>query len=435
MTTKLLIFGITGDLSRRKLIPALERITQSGAHDDLEIIGVSRREVDIPMLVRDPRLVDRTRIVTMDLTQAADYERLKAEVNLSEDDQLLIYLSVPPAASGQIVQLLGGAGINDDRVKLMLEKPFGTDLESAKHMAEQIGAWFDDEQVYRIDHYLAKEMAQNIVAFRAHNALFAHVWDNSAIEKIEIHAYESIDIEGRAQFYEQTGALRDLVQGHLMQLLSLVIMDIPGDMHWSQVSQHRLAALQSLKPADMHTTVRAQYEGYQQEVENPGSTTETFVSVQLQSDAPKWQGVPLYLTTGKALNQKLTEIKVYFKKFHDAQTNCLIFRIQPEEGIEIALNTLKPDYEYEYEETHLSFTYPADVVLPEAYEQVIVDAIRGHKHIFTTNAEVVRSWEVLQPLVSHWSMCDACNHPYAKASTAEQVLAAAPHPHAAEAAS
>ena len=422
MTTKLLIFGITGDLSRRKLIPALERITQSGAYTDLEIIGVSRREVDIQMLMRDPRLAERTRVVSMDLTKSEDYERLKSEIRLGEDDQLLIYLSVPPAASGQIVQLLGQAGLNDDRVKLMLEKPFGTDLESARAMAERIGEWYDDEQVYRIDHYLAKEMAQNIVAFRAHNALFAHVWDNESIEKIEIHAYESIDIEGRAQFYEQTGALRDIVQGHLMQLLSLVIMDIPGDMHWSQVATHRLDALSRLVPVDTSKTIRAQYAGYQDEVENPGSTTETFVSVQLESSAPKWRGVPIYLSTGKALDQKLTEIKVHFKKFHDAQTNCLVFRIQPEEGIEIALNTLKPDYEYEYEETRLSFNYPAGTVLPEAYEQVIVDAIRGHKHIFTSSAEVIRSWEVLQPLVSDWAMQDSCEITYEKGSSAEQIL-------------
>ncbi|HCH34045.1 MAG: Glucose-6-phosphate 1-dehydrogenase [Candidatus Saccharibacteria bacterium GW2011_GWC2_48_9] len=423
MTTKLLIFGITGDLSRRKLIPALEQITVTGNFDDLEVIGVSRREVDEKLLIRDERLAARTRVITMDVANPSEYERLKTEINMTENDQLLIYLSVPPSSSGQIVQLLGRAGINDDRVKLMLEKPFGTDLESAKHMSSQISEYFDDEQVYRIDHYLAKEMAQNIVAFRAHNALFAHVWDNSAIEKIEIKAYESIDIEGRTQFYEQTGALRDIVQGHLMQLLSLVIMDIPGDMHWSQVALHRLGALKSLRPADVTSTVRAQYAGYQDEVENPGSTTETFVSVRLESDAPKWTGVPFYLTTGKALDQKLTEIKVYFKKFHDAQTNCLIFRIQPEEGIEIALNTLKPDYEYEYEETRLSFNYPAGVVLPDAYEQVIVDAIRGHKHIFTSNDEVVRSWEVLQPLVSHWAMRDGCEYMYEKGSSAEQILA------------
>lgn len=429
MTTKLLIFGITGDLSRRKLIPALERITQTGQYEHLEIIGVSRRQVDESMLIRDHRLAERTRIVTMDLANPDEYIRLRDEIALGEDDQLLIYLSVPPSSSGQIVQLLGRAGINDDRVKLMLEKPFGTDLESAKHMSQQISAYFDDEQVYRIDHYLAKEMAQNIVAFRAHNALFAHVWHNVAIEKIEIEALESIDIEGRTQFYEQTGALRDIVQGHLMQLLSLVVMDIPGDMHWSQVATHRLEALRQLLPADVRTTVRAQYEGYQAEVENPGSTTETFVSVQLESSAPKWIGVPFYLTSGKALSEKRTEIRVYFKKFHDAQTNCLTFRIQPQEGIRIALNTLKPDYEYEYEETNLSFTYPADVVLPDAYEQVIVDAIRGHKHIFTSNDEVIRSWEVLQPLVSHWNMCNECNHRYAKGSALQQVLDDAPRPH------
>lgn len=421
MTTKLLIFGITGDLSRRKLIPALERIAETGDYQDLKIIGVSRREVEASMLIRDPGLAERTRIVTMDLADAAAYVSLRETINLSEGDQLLIYLSVPPAASGQIVQLLGRAGVNDDRVKLMLEKPFGTDLESARHMAEQIEEFYDDAQVYRIDHYLAKEMVQNIVAFRAHNALFAHVWDNSAIEKIEVNALEQLDIEGRAQFYEQTGALRDLVQGHLMQLLALVIMDIPGDMHWSQVSQHRLEALQKLEPAQVEQAVRAQYDGYRDEVGNARSNVETFVSVRLESNAEKWQGVPLVLTTGKALDQKRTEIKVHFKKFHAAQTNCLIFRIHPTEGIEIALNTLKPDYEYEYEETWLSFAYPADVVLPDAYEQVIVDAIRGHKHIFTSNAEVIRSWEVLQPLVEFWQS-HTVEGTYQKGATVDQVL-------------
>ena len=429
MTTKLLIFGITGDLSRRKLIPALEQIARTGEYDNLEIIGVSRREVDVSMLIRNPQLAARTRVVTMDLANPGDYTRLRDDINLAKDDQLLIYLSVPPAASGQIVQLLGHANINDDRVKLMLEKPFGTDLESAIHMSEQISEFYSDDQVYRIDHYLAKEMAQNIVAFRAHNALFAHVWNNSAIEKIEICAYEVIDIEDRAQFYEQTGALRDVVQGHLMQLLSLVIMDIPGDMHWNQVSTHRLEALRQLAPAQVQSTVRAQYQGYKDEVGNPRSAVETFVSVQLESRAHDWQGVPLLLTTGKALDEKRTEIKVYFKKFHDAQTNCLVFRIQPKEGIEIALNTLKPNYEYEYEQTRLSFNYPADVTLPDAYEQVIIDAIRGHKHIFTSNEEVIRSWEILQPLVSHWSLCTLCTHEYPKGSTADDVLAAAPRPH------
>lgn len=425
MNTKLLIFGITGDLSRRKLIPALERITEGGHCDNLEVIGVSRREVDVSMLIRDERLAARTRVMQMDIAEEADYHRLKDELALAEDEQLLIYLSVPPSASGRIVQFLGKAGINTSRVKLMLEKPFGTDLESARHMAEQISEYFEDEAVYRIDHYLAKGMAQNIVAFRAHNALFAHVWDNSAIEKIEVNAFESIDIEGRAQFYEQTGALRDLVQGHLMQLLSLTIMDIPGDMHWSQVSTRRLDALRQLQPVDTRAAIRAQYEGYQDEVENPGSAVETFVSIKLESGAPKWTGVPFYLTTGKALSEKRTDIKIHFKKFHHAQTNCLIFRIQPHEGIEIALNTLKPGYEYEHEATLLSFKYPAEVVLPDAYEQVLVDAIRGHKHIFTSNDEVIRSWEVLQPLVSAWAMHDSCDVVYQKGMSTEQVIALA----------
>ena len=404
MTTKLLIFGITGDLSTRKLIPALREIVGTGEFDDLEIIGVSRREVDVDALMGD--LAGRSRIVTMNLAELEDYKRLKDELKLSADDQLLAYLSVPPRAATQIVDFMGEAGINDERVKILFEKPFGIDLESAKEMIERTSRYFKEEQLYRIDHYIAKEMAQNIATFRYYNAVFAHSWSNRAIERIEINAFEEIDIEGRGQFYEQTGALRDVVQGHLMQLLALVLMDIPRDLDWKKVPQYREQALDDIVTINPREALRAQYEGYKKEVNIPATCVETFVRLTLHSTSERWDGVPLVLTTGKALDKKSTEIKVHFKKTHPQQTNCLTFRIQPHEGVEIALHVKKPGYAHEIEDKTLAFTYPDDIRLPDAYEQVIVDAIQSRKSLFTSSAEVVRSWEILQPLVDHWAMCD-----------------------------
>lgn len=407
MGTKLLIFGITGDLSTRKLLPAIEKIITSKTYADLEIIGVSRRDIDANELlwssIGNDKLRDKVSIFSMDLAVQNDYVKLRSFIGLNESDQLLIYLSVPPQAASQIVDFLGVVGINTPNVKLLFEKPFGVDLASANDVIARTARYFDEAQIYRIDHYLAKEMAQNIVAFRGGNALFGHVWNNQAIEKIEVVALETIGIEGRVQFYEQTGALRDFVQGHLMQLLALVLMDIPDEFDWDKLPEARLAALQKVVSADVSRVVRAQYEGYQQEVENIGSTTETFVSLQLASTDPHWEGVPLLLTTGKAMDKKTTEVRVHFRKFHEAQSNCLILRIQPNEGVEIDLFTKKPGYERSFETKKLLFSYPVDTVLPDAYEQVLVDAIRAHKSLFTSSEEVLQSWRVLQPVLDAWS--------------------------------
>ncbi|HET8884662.1 MAG TPA: hypothetical protein VFM68_04300, partial [Candidatus Saccharimonadales bacterium] len=319
MKTKLLIFGITGDLSTRKLLPALKKIIGTGDFDDLSIIGVSRRQVNVSELLQqalgNDDLQDKITVFSMDLAQPTDYNKLKDFVALGDDEQLLVYLSVPPAAATQIVDFLGEAGMNTPNVKLLFEKPFGVDLQSATEVIARTARYYDEAQIYRIDHFLAKEMAQNIVAFRGGNALFGHVWHNSAIEKIEVMALEKIGIEGRVHFYEQTGALRDIVQGHLMQLLALTLMDVPAEFDWSMLPQQRTAALQQLQPADPADAVRAQYDGYQTEVDNPGSLTETFVSLQLTSTAPQWEGVPISLITGKALHEKTTEIRIHFRKF------------------------------------------------------------------------------------------------------------------------
>ena len=404
MKTSIVIIGVTGDLSRRKLLPALEQIYENTDHE-FTIVGVSRWDVDVVELAGQT-LAPITRMVKMDLSQQADYQRLLRELAPSATHQVLIYLSVPPLAVTQIVGLLGRAGFNKANVKLLFEKPFGVDYESAKLMVEQTQEYFSEDDIYRIDHYLAKEMAQNIVAFRTHNALFARAWSNDFIDAIDVIASETIDIEGRAEFYEQTGAMRDVVQGHLMQLLALTIMDTPENISWDQLPAYRLAALEQLAAVDVADSYRAQYEGYEQEVENVGSQTETFVWLSLTSNDPKWKGVPLRLVTGKALADKTTEVRVSFKPRANTATNCLTFHIQPNEGVEITLMTKKPGYTREFESRPLSFSYSVDSRLPDAYEQVLVDAIESRKSLFTSSDEILESWRVLQPLLHAWSMGD-----------------------------
>ena len=369
------------------------------------------------------KLESKISIFSMDLARADDYRELKEYVQLQNDEQLIVYLSVPPSAATQIVDFMGEAGINTPNVKLLFEKPFGVDLVSAQEVIARTARYYQEEQIYRIDHYLAKEMAQNIVAFRGGNALFSHIWNNNFIEAIEVIAAEKIGIEGRAQFYEQTGALRDVLQGHLMQLLALTLMDIPHDFDWGTLPALRLYALQQLKLVDPANVTRAQYYGYQDEVSNRGSLTETFVSLELASNQPRWQGVPITLSTGKALNEKTTEVRIHFRKFHEAQSNCLILRIQPNEGIEIDLFTKKPGYDRRFELQKLQFTYPENTRLPDAYEQVIVDAIRSHKSLFTGSDEVLRSWQILQPVQTAWMMDNAPLRSYAQGSTIDDVIA------------
>jgi len=427
MKTKLLIFGITGDLGTHKLLPALEQIISTGDFNDLSIIGVSRQDVDVNNLLSSCKqkaiLQDRMSVFSMNLAEINDYGRLSKYIALGDDEQLIIYLAVPPQAVAQIIELLGRAGINSPNVKILFEKPFGTDFASAEEVSNRTMRYYDESQIYRIDHYLAKEMSQNIVTIRGKNALFSHMWNNESIESIEIIASETIGIEGRASFYEQTGALRDLVQGHLMQLLSLTLMDIPHDFNWDEVPGLRLAALNQLKPVEPRRAVRAQYDGYRQEANNLDSKVETFVSLELESNQPRWLGVPIKLITGKALVEKTTEIRIHLKKTDEAQSNCLIFRIQPNEGIGIDLYVKKPGYSNTLETRHLSFNYPEDTKLPDAYEQVIVDAISSRKSLFTTSDEVLQSWRILKPIQDDWSETELGPKLYPIGSDIHSILA------------
>lgn len=427
MKTKLLIFGITGDLGTHKLLPALEQIISTGEFNDLSIIGVSRHDVNVMDLVGDcnnkQALCEKLSIFSMDLASSDDYVKLKEFISLGDDEQLLVYLAVPPKAVAQIIDSMGAAGINSPNVKILFEKPFGTDLASAEEVNSRTALHYDESQIYRIDHYLAKEMAQNIVAIRGKNALFSNMWNNNFIESIDIVAFETIGIDGRANFYEQTGALRDIVQGHLMQLLALTLMDIPPNLDWNKLSELRLAALNQLLPVDPSRVVRAQYAGYKDEVGNQDSNVETFVSLELASNQYRWIGVPIKLITGKALAKKTTEIRIHLKKTDEAQSNCLVFKIQPNEGIDIELFVKKPGYSREFEEQHLSFNYPDDTKLPDAYEQVIVDAISSRKSLFTSSEEVIQSWKILQPVQDDWANQNNSLKLYPIGSDIETVLA------------
>lgn len=416
--TILVIFGITGDLAKRKLLPALSSIAKEDLPFPERVIGISRREVSIDDVLgnnADEAIRQALTPFTMNVSHAEDYSRLhetirQAKEQMGESDtQVVFYLSVPPHASLPIVEFLGQAGINDDSVKILLEKPFGVDLPSAQEIIDKVSAYYHENQLYRIDHYLAKEMVQSVIAFRSKNAIFRHLWHKNFIERIDIIASEKIGIEGRTNFYEQTGALRDFLQNHLMQLMALTIMEIPPGDEKLDIPAQRLKALQSIQPVDMskfeQLVTRGQYDGYQEEVGNPGSLTETFVSMTLFSGLEYLQGVPIHLATGKNLAKRTVEIRVRFKKASADESDDLIFHVQPKESIEIELWAKKAGYEKHYEKVELGFNYrQGGTPEVEAYERVLLDAFYSDKSLFTTSSEILESWRILQPVQERWAM-------------------------------
>jgi len=446
----LVIFGITGDLAQRKLLPALYQLAR--AHElpeDLRIVGISRRDVakaDVfASLERfvggsgyDPAteawLSDHTDMRQMDLLDRSAYETLRADLEaqqakLDGTATRLYYLSIPSQAFAPIVRLLGETGhhqavTGQPAPRLLIEKPFGYDLASARELIGTLSEHFQESQIYRIDHYVAKETVQNILVFRFQNPLFEGVWNNRHIDHIAITAHEQLDIEGRANFYEQTGALRDLIQSHLLQLLAITAMDRPAKLTSADIHHEKLRLLQAVTPIAPNEvaerTIRGQYDGYRSEVANPESTTETFARLTLEINTAAWRGVPIILETGKALDAKRTEISLCFRQAEEtnAERNKLIFRIQPSEGITLRLETKQPGIH--------NTTAPADMALDfahsftsrpaEAYERVIIDAIRGDQTLFASSEEVIRSWEIIENVLQQWSHDDADLRSYPKGS-------------------
>ena len=437
--TILIIIGISGDLSKRKLLPAIGQIAKTGMiPDQFKIVGVTRQSgINLGDLLsytnNKDYIIDNTELFEMDLLKNEDYEKLNTRLEEIEKEfgnkaQYLFYLSVPPNVSKSIIEFIGKSGLAEkNETKLLLEKPFGVDLTTATELVSHIDKYFKPEQVYRIDHYMAKETAQNIIVFRDGNSLFKKTWNKDFIDRIEVTVSESIGIEGRANFYEQTGALRDLIQSHLLQLLSLTLMNLPESGHMDEVPHLRYEALKKLhivtEESLLNHVKRGQYKDYREEVNNPLSMTETFASINLESSDLKWQGVKIRLTTGKALKDKTTFIKILYKKDHDHESNELLLRLQPDEGISFAVWAKRPGYDHQISRHALDFSFKDHYnALPEAYEQVLFNAMNGDHSLFSTSEEVIETWRILDSLQKAWSTSTYDLIIYPKGSSINEIL-------------
>ncbi len=352
--TIIILVGITGDLSKRKLLPAIDGLARKGMlPENFKLIGITRRDnVDLNDLLINVEekdfLEDHTQLFTMDLDNADDYKKLSDELDLIETEfgattQRLYYLSVAPTVSLPIIKHLSDSGLaHHSETKLMLEKPFGVDLENAEKTIEEIGQYFDEDDVYRVDHYLAKQTVRDLVN---------HKIDMKYVKSITVTAAEKIAIEGRADFYEQTGALRDFIQSHLLQVAAMVISP-----------KSRIAVLKNLS-VDLDNVKRGQYEGYKEAAHNPDSTVETFVSIPLHSKGD--DGFVLTVESGKALDRKSTDVTIVYK---DGATEV------------ISLNDAT-----------------------NAYESVYYHAMQGDKQFFVTKDEVLETWRILKPVQEKWA--------------------------------
>jgi len=434
--TILIIFGISGDLARRYLLSAIGAIAKAEMiPSDFHIVGLTRQSnITVDHLLKNTSnkeyLQNHISLRQIDVTNVDDYKKLgeyikEIEKKMGPGVQKLFYLSVPPQVSKSIIEFLGESGLSKIKeTKLLLEKPFGLNLENAKDLARHTDQYFLPTQVYRVDHYMAKETAQNIIVFRDGNSLFKKTWNNKFIKSIEIVMSEAIGIEGRANFYEQTGALRDIVQGHLMQLLAIILMELPEGDKFNEVPSLRLKALKNLEIKNIKKNVkRAQYEGYLNDVNNSLSLVETFTSIKLESKDKRWKGVPITLTTGKALNKKFTEIRILYKKEKDYESNELLLKLQPQEEIQFNMWAKRPGYEHHVIEHNLSFKYKEYYdVLPEAYEQVLFNAINSDQSLFTTRDEVVEAWKILDKLQKEWEKNKDKLPTYKRGSTVNEVI-------------
>ena len=432
----LVIFGITGDLSKRKLLPAIYHLFK----DDLipketVILGLTRQDLtekdilsNVELCINEEdgicdkaalkKVEDSLKVIQIDLSKMGEFKKLKSALDYLDKKAKvkmnhLFYMSVPPKVTENIVSELGKHGLNKENSRLLIEKPFGYELNSAKHIIKSMSAYFHESQIYRIDHYLAKETVQNILIFRRNN-IFENIWDSKHIDSIAITAYEKIDVEGRKDFYEQTGALIDIIQSHLIQLLSVVTLDMPAEIKSESIHKARLKALESLKPISdslvPKLSIRGQYTGYKKEVGNHNSFIETFAAIRLSSSTKRWHQTKFILRTGKALHEKYTEIKVVFKpNREDLEHNYLIFRIQPHEGIKLKLIIKEPGFNKKTKNATLNLNYleeNIDVKHPDAYERVIIDVFRADHTLFSTSHEILASWKTLDNIVKSWKASD-----------------------------
>ena len=442
------IFGATGDLAHRMVLPALYEIEQAGELPKGTIIlGIDRSAGMNDESFRtnahdaihahsgggDTKLANwctkHLFYQGMDTSSASDFEALRKRLEeLEREHKLpgnrLFYLAVPPVAFGPTIEALGTSGLNKSGgwTRLVIEKPFGHDLESSLELNGLAQKHFTEDQIYRIDHFLGKETVQNLLAFRFGNTLFESVWNRDKIEKVEIVVAEQLGVEDRAGYYEKAGALRDMVQNHLTQLLALTAMEVPSAFHADDIRYEKVKVLRSIAPIKEHDVLMGQYtrgeidgEGvvaYQQERGvAPDSKTETFVELKLSVESWRWHGVPFYLRTGKRLKERISEIIVTFKcppvsifkpyKECELSPNVLIIQLQPNEGFRVSFQVKKPGAEITLKTEWMNFSY-ADAFgpLPDAYHTLLRDVLQGDQTLFVSTEETLASWKLYTPVLA-----------------------------------
>ncbi len=455
--TTLVIFGATGDLARRKLLPAIYNLAHEGALPErFNLIGMARSDIgddglrdlaresigEFSRRAPDQRVLDsllgRMRYVSSSFDDAGGYDQLCKLFDAFDDEagiafNRLFYLSTAPSFFPVIAEMLGDKSLNrrdDARVRIIIEKPFGTDLDSALQLNRDVLSNFDESQVFRIDHYLGKETVQNLLVLRFANALFEPLWNRSYIDHVQITAAEDIGIGSRAGYYDESGALRDLIQNHMLQLLTLICMEPPASLTANPVRDEKVKVLRAItppSPGDVPAmAVRGQYaggtvggrdvHGYLQEDGVPeGSVTETYAAVKLKVNNWRWAGVPFYLRTGKRLARKTTEIAVTLKPVpHLAfqqegslgvHPNQLVLAVQPNEGVALSLVAKIPGARMSVRPVNMEFLYGTSFMSqsPEAYERLIMDAMRGDATLFTRDDEVEAQWRICDPILQAWS--------------------------------
>jgi glucose-6-phosphate 1-dehydrogenase len=455
--TLFVIFGVTGDLTGRKLIPALYNLAMKNRlPEKFILLGLNRHEQDDETLQKNlynelqrftpkdtfnPAIWEdfsrRIHHFKIDFLEAASYTRLAQKIEAIETEwqtqaDCIFYMATPPELFGKIAELLGQAGLgkNREHSRLVVEKPIGQDLESAHELNRILLNYFDESQIFRIDHYLGKETVQNILAFRFANPLFEPVWDRRYVDHLTITVAEEIGVENRADYYDQAGALRDMVQNHLMQLLCLVAMEAPVSFEADEIRSKKSAVLQAIRPIAKDEVylyaARGQYDGgwvkgqylpaYRGEPGIPAnSNTETFVALKLFIDNWRWQDVPFYLRTGKRLPDKISEISIRFRPVphqvfpshvtlgrHPAR---LVICIQPDEGIVLKFQAKQPGPEMRIKPVDMRFCYSEmfHQPLPEAYETLLWDLMLGDPTLFMRADQVEAAWRILTPILDFWS--------------------------------
>ena len=436
----MVIFGATGDLSMRKLLPCLYQAHVAGLlHPNGRILGVSRSQMDTAQFLAkvqtDSKIhikknytdelwtsfVQRIQYLTVDVNTSAHFDELAKIVKArTETDNVVIYLSTAPKFFAPACENLARVGLNADNVRIVLEKPLGTDLASSQAINTDVGTHFKENQIYRIDHYLGKESLQNVLPLRFGNVFFEPVWNKDFIKSVQITVAEQLGVEERGEFYDITGALRDMMQNHIMQMLCFVAMEQPKSLSADDVRDEKLKVVAALKPmtsADVDKNViRAQYvangeqNGYLQEHNVPAdSRTETYVAIRAEIDTPRWAGVPFYLRTGKRLATRTAEIVLNFKDqangLFGTNPNRLVISLQPDETVSLKLYVKQVGSGLDVQPTEmvLDMGKVSDERRAEAYELLLREVIDGRLSLFNRRDELEKAWEWVMPILDNWA--------------------------------